>query len=166
MIAAMSQGDDVLGPTLYLLYTEDFPLTTETEVEKHADDTAILTFHHVYSIRQIAATYINKSEVVKYLDMHSDKRLTKRKYLVIKRYELQLKLRKLYWLTSRKSELSLQNKLLIYNTVLKPVWRYSIQMWRCAKPRNIDIIQRFQNRALRQITSALPGIYIKCLNTP
>jgi hypothetical protein len=37
---------------------------------------------------------------------------------------------------------------------LKPVWTYGIQLWRCTKQSNIDIIQRFQNKVLRNIVDA------------
>ena len=45
------------------------------------------------------------------------------------------------------------NKLLIYNQVLKPVWTYGIQFWRCTCKSNMDIIQRFQNKALHLTTN-------------
>jgi hypothetical protein len=45
--------------------------------------------------------------------------------------------------------MSLHNKLLLYKQILKPVWTYSIQLWGCTKQSNIDIIQRFQNKVLR-----------------
>ena len=36
-------------------------------------------------------------------------------------------------------------------TVLKPVWLYGIQLWGCTEQSNTDIIQRFQNKVLRNI---------------
>ena len=50
--------------------------------------------------------------------------------------------------------LSLGNKLLIYKTVLKPVWTYGIKLWGCATKSNIAVIQRYQSKLLRTITSA------------
>ena len=35
-----------------------------------------------------------------------------------------------------------------------PVWPYSIQLWRCMKQSNIDIIHWFQNKVLRNIIDA------------
>ena len=55
----------------------------------------------------------------------------------------------------QRSALSTQNKLLLYNQVLKPVGTYGIQLWGCTKPSNIAIIQRFQNKVLRAIVNAL-----------
>ena len=45
-------------------------------------------------------------------------------------------------------------KILIYNQILKPVWLYGCQLWGCAKVSNIQIIQRFQNKVLRNIVNA------------
>jgi len=51
----------------------------------------------------------------------------------------------------RRSVLSTQNKMMLYKQILKPVWTYGIQLWGCTKQSNIDIIQRFQNKVLRNI---------------
>jgi hypothetical protein len=58
------------------------------------------------------------------------------------------------WLLGRKSELSLENKTLIYKCILKPIWTYGIQLWGCAKPSNTKIIQWLQSKVLRTITNA------------
>lgn len=62
--------------------------------------------------------------------------------------ELRLKYKKMYWLTGRRSVLSINNKLILYKQILKPVcvWTYGIQLWRCTKQSKIDIIERFQNK--------------------
>ena len=52
------------------------------------------------------------------------------------------------------SSLSLHNKLIIYKQILKPVWTYGIQLWGCTKQSNINIIQRFQDKVLRQMVNA------------
>ena len=91
---------------------------------------------------------------VKYLGLHLDQRLTWRTRIRTKRHHLNLKLRGMYWLLGRKSELSLENKLLLYKCVLKPVWSYGIQLWGCAKPSHTQIIQRLQSKILRSITNA------------
>ena len=59
---------------------------------------------------------------VKYLGTHLDSKLTWREHIINKRKQLDHKTRKLLWLIGRTSLLSLKNKLLIYKTVLKPVW--------------------------------------------
>jgi hypothetical protein len=60
----------------------------------------------------------------------------------------------MYWLLGRKSKLSTNNKLLIYKTILKPIWTYWIQLWSTASTSNIEILERFQLKALRMIVDA------------
>jgi len=60
----------------------------------------------------------------------------------------------MYWLMGRRSALSTHNKLVLYKQILKPVWRYGIQLWGCTKPSNTAVIQRFQNKVLRNIVDA------------
>jgi len=91
---------------------------------------------------------------VKYLGIHLDRRLTWQKHIFTKRKQLGLKLRNMYWLIGKNSQLSLDNKLLLYNSIIKPIWTYGIQLWGSASKSNIAIIQRFQNKVLRVITDA------------
>jgi hypothetical protein len=60
----------------------------------------------------------------------------------------------MYCLIGRKSKLSLDNKVLLYKSILKPVWTYGIQLWGTACLSNINILQRFQNKVLRGIVDA------------
>jgi hypothetical protein len=60
----------------------------------------------------------------------------------------------MYWLLSRKSKLSISNKLLAYKIILKPIWTYGIQLWGSASISNIEILERFQGKVLRMITNA------------
>jgi hypothetical protein len=45
-------------------------------------------------------------------------------------------------------------KLLLYKTVLKPIWTYGIQLWGTASTSKIEILERFQSKALRMIVKA------------
>ena len=65
-----------------------------------------------------------------------------------------LKSREINWLIGKHSPLSMSNKLLIYKTVLRPVWTYGIELWGCTATSSIDIIQRYQSKMLRSITNA------------
>ena len=94
------------------------------------------------------------SDSVKYLGMHLDRRLTWRKHIRTKRDELNLKYKGLYWLLGRNSKLSLGNKLLIYKTVLKPIWSYGMQLWGSACDSSIQMIQRAQNNILNQMANS------------
>ena len=95
-----------------------------------------------------------QSEVVKYLGMHLDKRLTWQKHIWAKRKQLNIKFKKYLWLLNRNSKLSLDNKLLVYKAILKPVWTYGIQLWGTASVSNIEIIQRFQSKVLRELSDS------------
>lgn len=86
--------------------------------------------------------------------LHLDRRLTWQKHIFTKRKQLGLKLSQMYWIIGRKSKLSLDNKILLYKTILKPIWTYGIQLWGTASNSNIAILQRFQNKILRVIVDA------------
>jgi hypothetical protein len=58
-------------------------------------------------------------------------------------------LREILWLLGPKSKLSIENKLLLYKCIIKPIWTYGIQLWGCTKPSNAKIIKRFQSKVLR-----------------
>jgi hypothetical protein len=60
----------------------------------------------------------------------------------------------MYWLLVRKSKLSTSNKLLLYKTILKPILTYGIQLWGTASTSNIEILERFQPKALGMIVDA------------
>ena len=94
------------------------------------------------------------SNSAKYLGITLDAKLRWRAHVKKKREELEIKYKKMYWLIGRNANLQLHNKLLIYKQVLKPVWTYGIQLWGCSKQSNRDIIQRFQNKVLRNMVNA------------
>lgn len=95
-----------------------------------------------------------QENTVKYLGMHIDRRLTWREHIKAKRDQANLKLRNINWLIGRQSTLSLENKLLIYKSILKPVWTYGIELWGSASHSNVEILQRFQNKALKILCCA------------
>jgi hypothetical protein len=53
----------------------------------------------------------------------------------------------MYWLLGHKSKLSI-NKLLIYKTILKPIWAYGLQLWGTASTFNVQILEHSQSKAL------------------
>jgi hypothetical protein len=65
---------------------------------------------------------IPQNNAVKYLGLHLDRRLTWRTHIHAKRKKLDLSLKRMYWIIGENSELSLENKLLLYKTKLKPIW--------------------------------------------
>jgi len=97
---------------------------------------------------------IPQNDSEKYLRMLIDSRLNWKHHVRQKKLQIKLKLRKLYWLIGRHSELDLTCKRLLYVAIIKPIWTYGIQLWGCASKSNIEIIQRCQNIALRTIVAA------------
>jgi hypothetical protein len=58
------------------------------------------------------------------------------------------------WLIGKKSHVSIENKLLIYKEVIKPIWSYGIELWGWASKSNIVIRERSQSKILRAIPNA------------
>jgi len=57
-------------------------------------------------------------------------------------------------LIGKKSHLSIENKLLNYKALIKPIWSYGIELWGCASKSNIFVMQRSQSKILRPIANA------------
>jgi len=102
----------------------------------------------------INQTDVPQAETVKCFGLHFDESLTWKNHVVTKSKQLDLKTREIYWLVGKHSPLSLEKKLLIYKTVLKPVWTCGIELWVCTSKSNIAVIQRYQSKLLRSITNA------------
>jgi len=58
------------------------------------------------------------------------------------------------WLIKTRSQLSLDSKLTVHKTILRPIWTYGIELWGCSKPSNTKILQTFQSKMLRMISIA------------
>lgn len=107
---------------------------------------------------QALPIYMNNNTVphantAKYLGFTLDAKLRWKDHVKKKVSELNIKFRKMYWLLSPTSEMTMKNKLLLYQQILKPVWTYGIQLWGCTKKTNLKQIQTFQNKMLRCITN-------------
>jgi hypothetical protein len=72
----------------------------------------------------------------------------------MKRKQIELKVKELYWLLGMKSQLSIENKLFIYKTTIKPICTYGIEIWGCASKSSQAILQKAQSKFLRMITNA------------
>jgi hypothetical protein len=83
---------------------------------------------------------------VKYLGLLLDRKLTWHHHIFTKRKQPGLTLTKMYWLLGRRSQLSLRNK-----TILEPIWTQGIHLWGTASTSNLEILDRFQSKALRII---------------
>ena len=67
---------------------------------------------------------------------------------------MKLKASSIHWLINSQSKLSLDNKVILYKTVLNPIWTYDIQLWDTAGNTIINIIQRTQSKILKTTTGA------------
>jgi hypothetical protein len=114
---------------------------------------------------QLNGAFLPQADEVKYLGVHLDGRLTWRKHIESKRRHLDHQLRKLYWIIGRKSQLPVENKLLLYKAILKPIWSYGIQLWGTASTSNIEILERFQAKALKG-HNCRTVVHPKCSVTP
>ncbi|KAL4091805.1 hypothetical protein QTP88_026434 [Uroleucon formosanum] len=101
---------------------------------------------------------IPPSQSAKYLGLTVDRRLTWSHHIKIKKLALNARLRFLKTLISNNKHTSLNVKLLIYKSLLKPMWTYGLQLWGNAKKTNINLIQTLQNKILRKITNSEPYI--------
>lgn len=106
----------------------------------------------------IYGTQIPTSSTVKYLGLTLDRRLTWAPHLKSKRQNLNLRLRLLKTFCNNNKYTNIKTKLLIYKSLIKPVWTYGIQLWGNAKKSNINKIQTFQNIALRKLLNAPPYV--------
>lgn len=156
-----------------ILASDEDPVTASTTLQRYLDE--IQTWLHKWKIKtnetksvqvtftlrrdQCPPVYLNniqipQSATTKYLGMHLDRTFTWKEHIVKKHKQIDLKIKDLYWLIGRKSKLTLENKLLLYKTIIKPIWVYGIELWGCASKSNIAIIQRSQSKILRMITDA------------
>lgn len=99
-------------------------------------------------------TTIPQTTSAKYLGFHLDSKLTWKEHILKKRKQMELKTRELLWLIGRKSKLSMENKILLYKTIITPIWTYGIEIWGCASKSNIALLQRCQSKILRIIANA------------
>ena len=97
---------------------------------------------------------IPQGETVKYLSIYLNRRLMWGTHTFAKRKQLGMKFQQMYRILGRKSELSIENTLLIYKIILKPIWTYGIPLWGTASNSNIEILQRYQNKVLRAIVNS------------
>jgi hypothetical protein len=106
--------------------------------------------HRTFTMRNVMCSTVIMDNVslpqvnkVKYLRIHLDRKLTWKKHITTKRKQLNVKFSKTYWLLGRRSQLTIENKLLLHKATLKPIWTYGAELWGTASNSNIEILQRF-----------------------
>jgi hypothetical protein len=91
---------------------------------------------------------------IKYLGMTIDSKLTWKQHIAKKPKQIKITIKQLNWLLGRKSNLAIENKLLIYKTIIIPICTYGLELWGYASKSSILIIQRSQSKILRMIVDA------------
>jgi hypothetical protein len=61
-----------------------------------------------------------------------------KEHIARKRKQIDLKTKEINWLTGKKCHLSIENKLLVYKAVTRPIWSYGIELWGCASKSDIS----------------------------
>lgn len=130
-------------------WTKDWKIKLNSEKSVQVD--FALRPHKTLPI-DIDGSQINVKDSAKYLGVHLDKKVTWKKHFMTKKEELKLRLQ--YWMKRPKSKILLGNKRLLYTTILRPVWAYAAQIWACTADKNLQIIQRVQNKILHTISGA------------
>jgi hypothetical protein len=85
-----------------------------------------------------------------YLGLHLDNKLNWKDHIIKKPKQMDLRHKR----PGRKSHLSIDNKLLLYKSIIAPIWTYGTELWGCACKSNIAVIQRCQSKILRAIVDA------------
>ncbi|GFW90426.1 RNA-directed DNA polymerase from mobile element jockey [Trichonephila clavipes] len=99
-------------------------------------------------------TTIPWSQSTKYLGIIFDKNLTWRTHIQHTRNKFRKIMFKLYPLIGRNSELSRDNKVLLFTAVMRPILAYGCPVWGYAAKTNINILDTLQNSTIRMIVGA------------
>ncbi|GFX71000.1 RNA-directed DNA polymerase from mobile element jockey [Trichonephila clavipes] len=92
--------------------------------------------------------------VVKYLGLHIDSRLTFKKHFDYQSEKFWGRISLAISLVGRRSPLSLENKVILYKQILRPVITYGSPVWGAAAATHMKKIQVMQNKILRVMTNA------------
>lgn len=91
---------------------------------------------------------------IKYLGLTLDKKLNFAKHIQNKKTHVNLIISKYNWLIGRHSSLSLENKIILYKSIFRPMWAYCCVLWGAASKCHINKIQVLQNKFLRNATNS------------
>ena len=155
----------------YILYIYFWPTLYTSKLAPHVENQnkwAQVNIYHFYTTTYPdTPIYLSNVEIppattVKYLGLHLDNELNWKEYIMKKRKQMGLRHKELYWLHGRSSPRSVGNKLLLYKSLIAPIWTYGIELWGCASKSNTVIIQRCQCKILwatvdapRYVTNAM-----------
>ncbi|GFW95195.1 probable RNA-directed DNA polymerase from transposon X-element [Trichonephila clavipes] len=100
------------------------------------------------------STPLQWSQSTKYLGVILDSKLTWKQHVLHTRNKFRFALRLLFPLVNRNSHMSLENKVLLYTAVLRPILSYASPVWGYAAKSNIKILEVSQNSLIRRITKS------------
>ena len=96
-------------------------------------------------------THITQTRQVKCLGLRLNTQLTWKQDIKSIIDKIRIKRRQMYWLTSRNSKLSIENKLKIYKAMIKPICTYGIPLWRRAVMSRINKLELLRSKIFRTI---------------
>ncbi|GFW71450.1 probable RNA-directed DNA polymerase from transposon X-element [Trichonephila clavipes] len=99
-------------------------------------------------------TTIPWSQSTKYLGITFDKNLTWKTHIQNTRKKFRKLMFKLFPLIGRNSDLSRNNKVLLFTAVMRPILSYGCPVWGYAAKTNINILDTLQNSTIRMIVKA------------
>jgi hypothetical protein len=128
-----------------ILTRHDDPVTTSHKLQGHLDQLeawlkkwrikidATKSVQDTFTLKkdQCPAVHINntvipQSPTATYLGLNLVSRLT---VFSQKRKQIDLKVKDIYWIIGRKYPALPESKILLYKTIIKPIWTYGIQLW-------------------------------------
>lgn len=90
----------------------------------------------------------------KYLGVILDKRLRLKPHIQHTIKKVNFTIKSLYSIINKNSKLSIENKRLLYTSVLRPIMTYAAPVWCGIASPEISKIQRLQNKCLRLVTNS------------
>lgn len=94
------------------------------------------------------------TDEVRYLGLLLDRRLTWRPHLLVTRAHLDLRSHKLYGIIGRQSSLPLRLKVMLYKSLIQPIWLYGSPVFGSCRRTTLQILQRHQSKSLRMMADA------------
>ncbi|GFV05192.1 probable RNA-directed DNA polymerase from transposon X-element [Trichonephila clavipes] len=94
------------------------------------------------------------SQEAKYLGIIFDTHLTRKQHILYVRDKFRKIMFKFYPLIGRNSHLSIENKVLLYTAVMRPILAYASPVWGYAAKININILDTLQNSLIRMIVKS------------
>lgn len=115
----------------------------------------VFTYRKKYNIPSITLCRapVERKDSVTYLGLTLDSRLTWSSHISNTVAKIRTRVRQLAPILTSNS-LTLDLKLIIYKTAIKPIWLYGAEMWNSASKSQLKRIQTTQNRVFRLITQA------------